>query len=220
MSSNFKPTETEWKILNEVRRRLGDNLSDYLLSGLGEIDVKHCRAFTARSTSRHSENVIYRFEIISESALGLPRGRDQLVLAAFLLDVMKYPLTNSTLCFSDSEVIEKLHWPDTAESKLMIKRALERYLLTAFYLIDPTIGEDERIFDRYARFRRLLVAYETDYFIYPLAKKRVPGEMRLIFLPDLKECVFSDGKHFLGVEFLKLRGMKEVSCEELRDTEM
>jgi hypothetical protein len=77
MRSNFILTEAEQKVLDTVRQLLGSNLADYLLSGLGETNIAHCRAFIAQSTSRHSANVIYQFDIINESEQGLPMEREK-----------------------------------------------------------------------------------------------------------------------------------------------
>jgi hypothetical protein len=214
ISSSFNATETEQQVLDKAVQVLGFNLADYLLSGLGEIGITHHRAFTARSTARHSEDVIYRFEMISESEQGLPRGRDPLVLAVLLSDLATHQPVNNNLRFSESKISERLGWPVSEESNLLVKRALERYLLTGFYLLDPTLKEEERIFERCARFRRLLVSCETAYYIYPLIKARTPGEIQVVFLPELNECLISFEKRFLGVEFLRLIEMQEIPVRE------
>jgi hypothetical protein len=214
ISSSFNATEAEQKVLDEVVQVLGFNLADYLLSGLGGTGITHHRAFTARSAARHSEDVVYQFEMIGESEQGLTRGRDPLVLAVLLSELATHQPINNNLRFSESEISERLGWPASGDSKLLVKRALERYLLTGFYLLDPTLREEERIFERFARFRRLLVSCETAYFIYPLIKARTPGEIQVVFLPELNECVISFEKRFLGVEFLRLRERQEIPVRE------
>jgi hypothetical protein len=211
MNSGFDPTETELGVLDSARRLLGSNLAKYLLSGLGETQVTHRRAYAAWSTSRRSENVAYGFEMINDSGQGLPHGRDPLVLAA-LLDLLwdQRPL-DGTIRFHESVLMEGLGWPQSGESKSRIKTALERYLLTAFYLIDPTVTEEERVFGRYSHFGRLLVGYEPTLIGTALYGIGGRGQIQLMFLPEFIECVMSEGKKFLGVEFQRLRGMSEIS---------
>jgi hypothetical protein len=210
MSSNYL-SEVEQSTLDAARRLLGSNLSDYLLSGLGETKIIHCRAFIARSTSRHSENVTYQFEMINDSGQGLPRERDPLVLAALFLHLCQYQSLN-TVRFPETEVMEILKRPQNAISITMVKRALERYLLTAFYLIDPTISEEERIFGRYARFRRLLVGYEATWLHMHVKRTADQRANQFLILPEFTQSEISDDRRFLGVEFQSLREMHEIPC--------
>lgn len=212
MSYDFNPTEIEQKVITDARQLLGSNLFDYLLSGLGETKITHCRAFIASCTSRHSENVTYQFEMINDSGQGIPRGRDPLILAALLLHFCQYQSLNSTVRFPETEVMEMLKWPQNHISIAMIKRALERYLVTGFYLIDPTMSEEALIFGCYARFTRILVGYETTWLHMPLKKTDSQGPTRLLFLPEFIQCMVSEGKRFLGVEFQSLREMHEIAC--------
>src|ERR1044071_1441056 len=212
MSVNFNSTETEREILNEARRLLGNYLADYLLSGLGETSVTHCRAFTALSISPHSENVLYQLKMINESEQGLPRERDPLVLASMLLKLFERQPLNSTICFPESEIMQILRWPQSDKSRSLVRRALERYLLTAFYLINPAYAEEERIFGRYASFRRLLVGYETPWLLLPLKRTASQGLARVMFLSEFIHEVRLEGKRFLGIEFQKLREMQEIPC--------
>lgn len=126
MSTDYKLSETERRALDDARRLLGDNLTDFLLSGLGEAEISHRRAFAARSTSRHSWGVTYRFEMVNES--GLAAGREPLVLAALLGLLQEDQPPEGGLVFRECKVIESLGWPDTAESRKLVKQALEKYL--------------------------------------------------------------------------------------------
>src|ERR1043165_7106570 len=122
MKSGFNLTDIELKILDEARRLLGENLADYLLSGLGEGEIKHCRVFTALSTSSSDEDVTYRFEAVSESPEGLAIGRDPLVLSVLLLMFREQWSMDDTVVFNTNEVIERLGWPQTRESESLIKQ--------------------------------------------------------------------------------------------------
>jgi hypothetical protein len=212
MESKYDLSEAEQSAIDSATRLLGPNLADYLLSGLGEEHQTYRRVFTARGPSRQSDNTLYQFEMINESEQGLPAGRDPLVLAALLDKLWKQQPQNGTLRFHESEVMEKLGWPSSAESKSQVKNALEKYLITALCLVDPTAGEDERVFGHYARFTRLLVSYETTMVGVSVTSDR--GQIQLTFSPEFIECLTSNWKQFLGVEFQRLRGMRRIDSDD------
>lgn len=107
MDHNFNLTNIEQQTLTTVRQLLGDKLSDFLLSGLGESKFTHRRSFSTHSTSPHVEARSYQFEMISQSSHGLPIDRDPLVLAA-LLDLLceRQPL-DSTILFRHSDILQR-----------------------------------------------------------------------------------------------------------------
>src|SRR5215213_8963489 len=114
MSTDFSLTDTEWKVVSETRRLLGPNLANYLLSGLGESGNVHCRAFTAVSDSSQPEEVTYQFETRDGSErVGLPSGRDPLMLAALIELLLERQPLNSRISFRDGDVLERLQWPST-----------------------------------------------------------------------------------------------------------
>jgi hypothetical protein len=214
MSSNFNPTETEQKILNAVRQLLGSNLTGYLLSGLGETNTVHCRAFTAQSTSSQAEKVTYQFEMKNESGRdGLPAGQDPLVLAALIELLWERQPLDSRITFRDSDILEKLQWPLTSESRTLIKQALERYFLTAYFLIDPTSNENELVNGKYASSKRLLTGYETTSVLLPVKRTTHQRLTRVQFLPEFRYDTLSERKHFLGIDFQGLREMREIPFE-------
>jgi len=213
MSSNFNPTEIEQKILNEVRQMLGSNLADYLLSGLGETNTVHCRAFTALSASSQAERITYRFEMRSESGRnGLPAGRDPLVLAALIYMLWERQPLDTRITFKDSDILEKLQWPLTPDSRTLIRQALERYFLTAYYLIDPGISENEPTNGQYASFKRLVIGYETTSVLFPVKRTTEQKMIRVQFLPGFSYDTLSESKRFLGIDFQGLREMREIPC--------
>lgn len=69
MSNNYVPTEAESDLLDTARRVLGVNLSEFLLSGLGEPHQPR-RLYTARSVRAHGSGLTYRLEAISETEDG------------------------------------------------------------------------------------------------------------------------------------------------------
>ena len=217
MAPNFELSTAEGKAIAEARQLLGDNLADFLLSGLGESAIVHRRMFTARSIHSHSDEIAYQLEMIDNSESGLPIGRDPLVLAA-LLDLLRerQPLDSSIL-FRESDILEKLEWTDNAEAQRIIRRALERYGLTAYCLIDPTVAAEERPLGRYTSIGRVLIGYELAALQRPSDRAgqlrfatRQPRFRRAQFLPALIHDVISERKYFLGLEFQRLREMQEV----------
>jgi hypothetical protein len=209
MRPYFNPTEIEQNILGLARRLLGDTLAAYLLSGLGETDTINCRVFTAQS-----EKVSYWIEMRCNSdGKGLPAGKDLLVMAT-LIDLLRerQPL-DSRITLRDSDIIERLQWPNTPESSAQIRQALERYFLTAYYLVDPAVDGDEIASCRYASSTRLLIIYETASPLLPLKR---PAQQRLTkvqFLPGFSYDILSESKRFLGIDFNALRELREIPVE-------
>jgi hypothetical protein len=211
VASNLNLTDTEHSLLETVRHLLGDNLSGFLLSGLGETHVTHRRTFTAHSISAHVDERAYLFEIVSESHEGLSIDRDPLVLAA-LLDLLceRQPL-DSTILFRRNDVLTKLQWPQDAATQLFIKRAIEKYVFTSYCLVDPSDAEEKRPGSHYVSVGRLLIGYETTG---TLLSRKIPEQspiMRVQFLPALIHDVISERKLFFGIEFQRLGRMQRTS---------
>lgn len=215
MSLNFYQTEAEREVLDSARRLLGDNLGDYLLSGLGEDKIIHRRVFTASGSSSSDEGVAYRFEVISESPEGLAIGREPLVLSVLLSMFREQWSMDDTVVFNTSEVIEWLGWPQSKESELLVKQAIDKYLKTAYCLIEPRSSEAEgtNLFHPY--FERLLISY----WMRPrMLLRELSGLRRHVGLklpPGFINAIGPARKHFLGIEFNNLRELREISTEEV-----
>lgn len=209
MDSNFKLFAAEQTTLDEVRKLLGDNLYDFLLSGLSETSITHRRAFSAQMIPSHGDQITYHLEMINDSELGLPIGRDPVVLAA-LLDLLweRQPL-DSTILFRVNDIIEKLQWSQDAVSQRLIKQALERYALTAYCLIDPATPVAE---PDYASIGRLLIGYESTAILQSQKRTDQPRLMRAQFLPALIHDVISKRKYFLGIDFQRLGKARPIPC--------
>jgi hypothetical protein len=212
MISDFKQTETESKVLTETRQLFGANLTNYLLSGLGETWVAHCRAFTAQLTTPQGEEVIYRFEIRNESGRGLPMGREPLVMAVLLNLFRERQPLDDAVTFRPSDVLEKLEWPQTTDTQLLIKQAIEKYVSTAYCLVDPTVSEDERSNSLYAVFARLIVGYETTSKLLPQKRTDSQRFIKVEFKFALQNSTMGQRKHFLGIEFQNLQELREIPC--------
>lgn len=214
MDSNYKLSEAEQRSLDGARRLLGSNLSDYLLSGLGQTNITHCRAFTAQSTPSDDESVTYQFKMTSNSPQGLPRGRDPLVLAVLLNLLRESRPTDDKITFRVSHILETLQWPPTTESHLMVKQAIEKYTSTAYCLADLTVSEEERGMNLYADFKRLIIGYQTTSKLIHMKRIDQQRFIQIEFRGGFLGAIKAKRKQFLGVEFQTLREMRDVDSDD------
>lgn len=205
MVTNFELTAPEHSVVAKARELLGDNLSDFILSGLGEAGISLQRSFTARSTLPQVDGVTYQLEIITESESGLPIGRDPIFLAVLLTLLWERQPLHSTILFREADIIERLEWDSNAETKRVIKQALERYFFTAYYLIDSAISDDESFCGRYATVGRLLLGLENTAILSSAKRTVQRRSMRVHFFPTLIHDVISQKKFFLGIDFQNLK---------------
>lgn len=212
MRSHFNPTEIERKVVDSARRLLGPNLSDYLLSGLGETNITHCRAFTAQSARPGEETVTYRFEMTNDSPQGLPREREPLVMAVLLNLLREQQHMDDTVTFRVTDILEILQWPPTTETHLLIKQAIEKYTSTAFCLVDLTVSEEERRMNLYADFKRLLIGYKTTSKLIHMKRIDQQRFIQVQFWGSFLNAINARRKHFLGIEFQTLVEMREIPC--------
>jgi hypothetical protein len=210
MNPKANLTDTEQTVLDKASQLLGDNLASFLLSGLGDTDITHCRAFTAQSLAPDSEEVTYRLEMSNDSAQGLPNGRDPLVLAALLLLFVEQWLMDDSARFTTSDMLERLQWSPTTESQLLITQAIKKYVSTAYCLIDSTVSEEERGGSLHARLKRLVIDYDTT--IEPLTVKgRLPQRhIRVQFPQSFVSAINTGRKRFLSIEFQSLRELQQI----------
>jgi hypothetical protein len=232
MAPNFELSAAESRTITEVRKLLGDNLADFLLFGLGDSAIVHHRVFTTLSIHVHSHEIAYQLEMINNSESGLAVGRDPLVLAALLELLWERQPLESVMLFRESDILDRLQWPHNAESQSIIRGALERYVLTAYCLIDPSVAEEERPLGRYTGIGRVLSGYEVASLERPSDRAgqlrfatRQPGWKRAQFLQGLIPDVSSDRKYFLGrlccgKDYARLRpemyaglGALQLACE-------
>jgi len=212
VSFAFKPVGPEQKILTEARQLLGANMADYVLSGLGEAQVTNCRVFASKGTVRDIGDVTYRFEVRSDSAQGLPAGRDPIVMAALIGLLRERQPIDDAVTFGVGPMLETLRWPQSIESHMTVTRAVEKYAATTYCLIDRPLPEGEGI---RSHFRRLVISYEITS--KPAAGKAKVSEtaVRVQFWPYFVNSFALARKSFLGVEFQTLRGIEEVPCVDV-----
>ena len=203
MNSPYVPTEAEQDLLDFVRRVLGGNLSEFLLSGLGE-PHKTRRRFTARSTKTHKWAPTYQFEVVSDTEGELPGGRDPLVLAALLHLMWTAKAGRSEVTFRDEELLEKLGWQETKESRRSIEAAIERYFSTSYCVTSRELPRAERIEGRYSHVRKLVTGYETKERLLD-APGVVLKSTVVQFAMGLYEEVAGGEKYFFGLDFEQLQ---------------
>jgi hypothetical protein len=200
-------TKPEKLVLEKARLLLGNSLAPFLLSGLGQSSITHRRSFTAQTTPNHqdSHGISYRFEMINDSPIGLPMGRDPLVMA-LLLNILREEMRMAdTIDFNVSHILNSLGWSQSEESRLLIQHAIKRYASTFFCLTELTESEESG-----TRFQRLLIGYET--ILKPLSGEEATRQslMKVKFFPSFIYGIFPERKSFLGVEFQHLREMREI----------
>jgi hypothetical protein len=207
---SYNLSEAERDILESARRLLGNSLGNFLLSGLGETEVTRRRTFAAWGVGHHAGSFTYEVEAVGDSEMGLPSGREPLVMAALLGLLQERQPPDGRVNFREGEVLDRLGWSARGDSRGVLKQALEKYLAAAYYLIDETLPREERLFGRYAGFRRLVISYETNSTIRPIHRINPPRMTGVQFLPEFITDVSSVRKYFLGVEFQKLGGIRRV----------
>lgn len=189
-----------------MHRLLGDNLSSFLLAGLGETQVTHHRSFTALSLPQLDEETTYQLGMTNDFEQGLPIGRDPLVMAHLLNTLHEQMRMDDIVDFSSDNVLKSLGWPQTPESQLMIKQAVERYASTIHCLTEPAPSEGESR----SHFQRLLISYET--VSKPLSEGSTGQlSMKVKFFPAFIYHIHTQRKVFLGIDFRDLQEMKEIS---------
>lgn len=210
MDAINKLTQAERSMLDQARKLLGDNLADFILSGLGETSLSHRRTFTARGTLSQSNRITYQLEMINDSEQGLPQGRHPLVLAVLLALLWERQPLHSTILFREADILEKLEWDNNTESKKLIKRALEKYLSTAYCLIDSDLPEEARFYGQYLSIGRLLIGLEDTAVLLSPKKINHTRSIRAHFFPTLIHDVISERKFFLGIDFQSLTGIENL----------
>jgi hypothetical protein len=212
MNTSYIPTEAEQELLDTARRVLGVNLSEFLLCGLGE-PLHTRRLYTAQSIRAYGPGLTFRLEVVSETEEGLPGGRDPLVMATLLHLLWTGEKGRDEVVFRDEKLLEKLSWPDTRESRLLIGNAVERYYCTAYRRTSTeplgTRGGERRS----SCVQKLVLGYETTMEWLSGPPKETRKSTIMQFMPKLLEEVAGTEKYFLGLNFEKLERLKWITSE-------
>jgi hypothetical protein len=209
MSTPYIPTEAEHDLLDTARRVLGDNLFEFLLSGLGEPHYPR-RRFTAASIREHGAGLTYQLEAVAESEKGLPGGRDPVVMAALLHLLWTGGRGRDEIVFREEELLGLLSWPDTLESRSAVEEAVERYLNTGYHRTGrEPLGEGmgEMVS---SQVQKLITGIDTTLELREGPPKKVRKSTIIHFTTKLVEEVTGAGKYFLGIDFERLRLEKAI----------
>lgn len=212
MSNTYDPTESERDLLDTARRVLGVNLSGFLLSGLGEPHHPR-RLYAARSVRAHGPGLTFRLEAVSETEKGLPGGRDPLVMVALLQRLWTSGEGRDEVVFRDEELLGRLSWPDTRESRGTIEAAVERYYSAAYRRTSTEpmrSGGGER---RTSQVQKLVPGYEATVELLSGPPKGSRKSTVVQFMPKLIEEVSGAEKYFLGIDFEKLGRLERITSE-------
>ena len=117
---------------------------------------------------------------------------------------------DDAVTFRVSDILEKLDWPQTTDTQLLVKQAIEKYVSTAYCLVDPTVSEEERSNSLYAVFMRLLAGYQTTSKLIPQTRTDPERFIKVEFKFALQNATMGQRKHFLGIEFQNLQEMREI----------
>jgi hypothetical protein len=122
----------EQRLLDFSRERFGEHLSHFLLAGLGEEDEARIWLFTATFTDGQGIDRCREIKVEANERPDivtlLPRRREPLVILALLrLLIVDREMSTSSLSYELEEVLNLLGWEDSAQSRLTIDGAIERY---------------------------------------------------------------------------------------------
>lgn len=215
MDATNNLSQAERSTLDQARKLLGDNLADFILSGISGTSLTHRRTFTAKSSLSQSNEITYQLEMINDSEQGLPKGRNPLVLAILLSLLWERQPLHSTVLFREADIIERLEWENNAKSRMLIIQALEGYFSTAYCLIDPAVIGDDAFSGRYASAGRLLLGFENTAILSSAKRTGQARSLRVHFFPTLIHDVISQKKFFLGVDFQALEAVIQFPTSEV-----
>jgi hypothetical protein len=204
MAKNYVPTEYESELLDSTRRRLGANLSEFLLGGLGEPHHPR-RRFTGRSTTKQGQVLTHQLEVVSESDSGLPGGRDPLVMAVLLHFLWTGERGRDEVVFRDEAVLKRLGWDDTREARLGIGMAVERYYNCAYRSTSRTPlggrGSEKVSY----QVQKLVTGYDMTHELREGPPQEAWKSTVLYFATKLVEELTGPEKYFFGIDFESLR---------------
>lgn len=210
MSSYHTDSDAEYRVIETARRLMGANLSDFLLSGLGKSSHLRSRSFTAKGTEG-GEEVTYLLKIVSDSDLGLPAGKDPLVMAAILSLISERDGYDDEIALNTSSITEALAWPASQTSRLTIEQAVERYCSAAYYMVIGDIHEPASPGGEYPHYSRLLAGYDIEHEVSAGLPTVESSSITVKFIPGFLRDIFTERKIFLGVEFERLKEIRKSS---------
>jgi len=162
----------EQRLLDFAREQFGEQLSQFLLAGLGEeiVGQRGCFDITYDSSEnavlkRHVEVITYE---PADGSSYLPCGRHPLVLITLLHLLLKEDQASSNnLHYEQKDVLRLLGWKDTQKAREEIEEAVKRYFFLtykwkmnkgeltrsklSFYEADCSLISENKLIDEEAR---------------------------------------------------------------------
>jgi len=207
MSSSRNYSDAEYRVVETARRMMGANLSDFLLSGLGEPSHPSSRSFKAERTEG-GEEVTYLLKIVSDSDLGLPAGKDPLVMAAVLSLISERNDYGDDLALNTGSMTEALAWPASQTSRLTVEQAVERYCSAAYYMAMGAGHEPVSPGGEYPHYSRLLAGYDIEREESAGLPTVESSSITVKFIPGFLRGISTERKFFLGVDFERLKKIR------------
>ncbi len=119
-------TETERRLVEEVRRVCGSLLSTFLLAGYGREEPARCHSFGVTARDDLGPSGLRIVQAYGGDG-GLPAGREPLVWAALLRELFRAAGGAREVATHHRRVLEDLGWENTAEGRTFVQRALVKY---------------------------------------------------------------------------------------------
>jgi hypothetical protein len=123
----------ERSLIQFAQDRFGERLTRFLLSGLGDEAGTRRRLFIISFADGNGEVVRRRLyaeadDLTSETYSYLPCGRDPLLMLALLRRLTREHATpRASLFYEVEEVLSLVGWEDSAETRLAVDGAIDRY---------------------------------------------------------------------------------------------
>lgn len=209
MGANFVSTDAENEVIKNAQRRLGQNLSTFLLSGYGQTYETKKRAFTAVKYEAETK-ITYRFETINDGEVGLPSGKSPAVFAALLGLCSTQSKRIGDVLFDVDLIVRMLGWTDLPEARLLIVHGVEQYFSTGYYKVSKHLPKHDLLGGRYSRYIRLVEYYKT----YSEISNDDPATETLSILvrlaPGFIEDIATEQKYFFDMDFEGFTSFRQV----------
>lgn len=145
-----------------------------LLFGYGENKNENERIITTEEKNLKTGELITRqMKIYTNSAKGLPRGRDPQVLIALLHLTLQKPGSTNSIWFRKEDLIKTLGWVDNQENRQDIDEAISRYFEAAYSGLDIKVNAGGKKIKE--KFSRII----TDYINIDERKIRYNNDQKL-----------------------------------------
>lgn len=119
-------TETERRLVEELRRVCGPLLSAFLLAGYGREESVKCRSFGVTARDDLGPSGLRTVKAYSGVEFDLPSGQDPLIFAVVLRRLFEGSDGPAVVMYH-REALDSLGWEDTAERRQFVQRALAKY---------------------------------------------------------------------------------------------